>query len=83
MVEPEVNHLSSTNLLESNEKQLVVTKTYAVKWRKNEVDLVELAKRRWVNKMSYRNIATSIKITRLFSRAQEKANMLRKMGLQT
>jgi hypothetical protein len=27
-------------------------------------DLVELAKRRWVNKMSYRNIATSMKITR-------------------
>ena len=64
VVEPEVNHLTSSNLLESNGKQLVVTKTYAVKWRKNEVDLVELAKRRWINKMSYREIAKSMGITR-------------------
>jgi hypothetical protein len=64
VVEPKVPLESQSNLLEYNENPLVVTKTYSIKWRKNGVDLVELAKRRWIDQMSYREIGKSMGITR-------------------
>jgi riboflavin biosynthesis pyrimidine reductase len=64
VVEPQVPLESQSNLLEYNENPLVVTKTYSIKWRKNGVDLVELAKRRWIDQMSYREIGKSMGITR-------------------
>jgi riboflavin biosynthesis pyrimidine reductase len=64
VVEPQVPLENQSNLLEYNENPLVVTKTYSIKWRKNGVDLVELAKRRWIDQMSYREIGKSMGITR-------------------
>jgi hypothetical protein len=64
VVEPQEQLESQSNLLEYNENPLVVTKTYAVKWQKDAVDLVKLAKRRWIDQMSYREIGKSMGITR-------------------
>ncbi len=60
MVEPEIDD----NLLKYNDNPLTVTMTYSIKWKKDEVDLVELAKKHWVDQMSYREIAQSMGITR-------------------
>lgn len=60
MVEPETDN----NLLKFNDNSLVVTKAYSVKWKKDEVDLVELAKKHWIDEMSLREIAQSMEITR-------------------
>jgi hypothetical protein len=64
VVEPQEQLYCQSNLLEYNENPLVVTKTYAVKWQKDAVDLVELAKKRWIDQMSYREIGRSMRITR-------------------
>lgn len=42
----------------------MVKKTYSVKWQKDGVDLVELAKNYWIRQMSYREIAATMDITR-------------------
>jgi hypothetical protein len=64
VVEPQEPLYCQSNLLEYNENPLVVTKTYSVKWQKDAVDLVELAKKRWIDQMSYREIGKSMEITR-------------------
>jgi predicted DNA-binding protein (UPF0251 family) len=64
VVEPEIDTYEVDNLLGFIDNPLVVTKTYSVKWQRDEVDLVELAKNRWINQMSQREIANKMGITR-------------------
>ncbi len=64
VVEPQAHSLDQSNLLEYNDNPLVITKTYSVKWQKDGIDLVELAKKRWIDQMSYRDIGKSMGITR-------------------
>ncbi len=60
MVEPE----EVDNLLIFNDNPLVITKAYSVKWKKDGVDLVELAKKHWGEQKSYKEIAQDMGITR-------------------
>jgi hypothetical protein len=64
VVEPEIDTYEVDSLLGFIDNPLVVSKTYSVKWQRDEVDLVELAKNRWINQMSQREIGKSMEITR-------------------
>jgi predicted DNA-binding protein YlxM (UPF0122 family) len=64
VVEPEIDSYEVDNILGFIDNPLVITKTYSIKWQRDQVDLVELAKNRWINQMSQREIAKKMGITR-------------------
>ena len=60
MVEPD----QDLNELTLRGTVLVITMTYPVKWRRDKVDLVELAHKYWVDQLSYKEIGESMGITK-------------------
>ncbi len=63
VVEPGNTPLNQPKCLDLRSKPLTVRQTYSVRWQKEKIDLMKLAKMRWINQMSFKDIADSQKMT--------------------